>query len=403
MKERQTFRFYPSEPQKRTLGREFGCARHAYNFALRLRTDSFKAGRLVNYNASSAAWTKHRNEAAFAWLTESSSVPQQQALRHLQTSFANFFAKRSKYPRFRSRHGKQSAEYTTNGFKWDATNRNLTISKVGRLRVVWSREFTSTPSTVTITKDCAGRYFVSLCLDQPSKVALPKTGLQVGIDFGISRLATLSNGERIANPRHTARYAVKLARLQRILARRVKGSGRWQWQKFRVARHQAHIADSRKDCIDKLTTSLVRHFDVLAIEDLNVRGMIRNHSLAKHVACASFGQFRRMLEYKCQWYGKELRVADRFFPSSKRCSVCGHVHDKMPLGVRKFACMECGTQHDRDENAAKNILQFAGASSSTTAGQAGSNGRGERVRRAKASASARSARRNVNQPALQNV
>lgn len=375
----------------RQLAREFGCARFAYNFALRLRTDSFKDGAPVNYVASSAAWTKRRNEPEVAWLLESSSVPQQQALRHLQTAFSNFFAKRTAYPKFHSRHGKQSAEYTINGFKWDAVTRNLTISKVGRLHVKWSREFTSTPTTVTITKDCAGRYFVSLCLDEPAKVALPKTGLQVGIDLGISRLATLSSGERISNPRHTARHAVKLARLQRILARRVKGSGRWRRQKLKVARHQAHIADSRKDCLDKLTTGLVRRFDVLAIEDLNVRGMVRNHCLAKHIACASFGQFRRMLEYKCAWYGKELRVADRFFPSSKRCSTCGHVHETMPLDVRELACVECGTKHDRDENAAKNILAVG---QTVTA-------RGGRVSPVRASARAGSVRRSVNQPALQ--
>lgn len=396
MKERQTFRIYPTIPQQRKLAREFGCARHAYNFALRLRTNGFKDGKPVNYNSSSAAWTQHRNDPEFAWLFESSSIPQQQALRHLQTAFSNFFAKRTKYPRFRSKHGKQSAEYTINGFKWDAKNRNLNISKVGRLPVVWSREFTSAPTTVTITKDCAERYFVSLCLDETAKAQLPKTGLQVGIDLGILRLATLSNGEHVVNPRHTVRHAVKLARLQRVLARRVKGSGRWRRQKLRITRHQAHIADSRKDYLDKLTTDLVRRFDVLAIEDLNVCGMVRNYRLAKHVACAGFGQFRKMLTYKCAWYERELRVADRFFPSSKRCSTCGYVHETMRLDQREFECVECGTKHDRDENAAKNILQFAG-------GQPVSKARGEHVRPSRVLIREGSVRRNVNQPALRDV
>jgi putative transposase len=152
--------------------------------------------------------------------------------------------------------------------------------------------------------------------------------------------------------------------------------------------------------LNKLTTDLVRRFDVLAIEDLNVRGMVRNHCLAKHISCASFGMFRSMLTYKAAWYGRELRVADRFFPSSKRCSNCGHVHEKMPLDVREFTCEECGTVHDRDENAAKNILKFAGASSLSTAGQAGSNGRGASLRPKRASARSGSSRRSVNQPAL---
>jgi putative transposase len=248
----------------------------------------------------------------------------------------------------------------------------------------------SSPSTVTITKDCANRYSVSLCLDEPAKAALPKTGKQVGIDLGILRLATLSTGERIANPRHTVRHARKLTRLQRGLSRRVKGSNRWRRQKLRVAKHQAHIADTRRDYLNKLTTDLVRHFDVLAIEDLNVRGMVRNHCLAKRVSCASFGMFRSMLTYKAAWYGRELRVADRFFPSSKRCSNCGHIHESMSLDVREFDCVECGTHHDRDENAAKNIL---------TAGQAES-GRGGFVRPVRASARKGKIRRSVNQPAL---
>ena len=400
MKVRYTFRCYPTDRQQRHLAREFGNARHVYNFALRLRTDSFKAGKPVNYNSSSAALTKHRADPAFDFLLATSSVPQQQALRHLQTAFSNFFAKRSSYPVFRSKHGKQSAEYTVNGFKYDAVNRNLSISKVGRLHVKWSRGFTSKPTTVTITKDCAGRYFVSLCLDEPAKAALPKTGEQVGIDLGISRLATLSNGERIANPRHTARYAARLARLQRVLSRRVKGSGRWKSQKLKVARLHARIANTRKDTIDKITTDLVRRFDVLAVEDLSPRNMVKNRRLAKGLSDASFGQFRSMLTYKCAWYGRELRVADRFFPSSKRCNSCGHIHSRMPLDIREFDCENCGTHLDRDENAAINILKFAKA---TTGGQPGCKGRGETVRPVLASASNGKTRRSVNQPSSANV
>lgn len=402
MKLRQTFRFYPSERQQRQLAKEFGCVRHAYNFALRLRTDSFKDGNPVNYNASSAAWTKHRQADGFSFLRESSCIPQQQALRHLQTAFSNFFAKRSKYPRFRSKRGKQSAEYRVGGFKWDAVNRNLSISKVGRIHVVWSREFASQPKTVTIIKDCSGRYFVSLSLDEPEKIALPKTGKQVGIDLGISRLATLSDGTRIANPRHTAKHAVKLARLQRVLARRKKGSNRWRAQKLKVARHYAHIADSRKDTMDKLTTRLVREYDVLCVEDLNVRGMINLHTLAKAISCAGFGMFRTMLEYKADWYGKEIRVAERFFPSSKRCFDCGHIYEAMPLNVREFDCVKCGANQDRDENAAKNISRFARVIAPTTAGQA-DDGRGERISRGGALASPCNVRRSVNQPSSAHV
>ena len=336
---------------------------------------------------------KRRTDPKFAWLRETSSVPQQQALRHLQTAFSNFFAKRTAYPKFASKHGKQSAAYAATAFKWDAANRNLTISKVGRLHIKWSRGFTSEPTTCTITKGRDGRYFVSLCLDEPAKAALPKTGSMVGIDLGISRLATLSNGERIANPRYTARHAARLARLQRILSRRVKGSGRWNSQRLKVARLHTKIANCRKDTLDKLTTDLVRRFDVIAIEDLNVRGMVQNRKLAKHINCASFGQFRQMLDYKCAWYGRELRVADRFFPSSKRCNSCGHIHARLGLEVREFKCENCGEHLDRDENAAKNIL---------AAGQA-VTGHGERVSPKRGSPRRGNALRSVKQLGSANV
>lgn len=399
VKIRMTFRVYPSEPQKRILAQTFGCVRVVYNTALRLRTDSFNAGETINYNASSTALTALKKTPERAYLNNVSSVPLQQSLRHLQTAYSNFFAKRAKFPAFKSKHGRQSAEYTTSGFKWEPRNRNLTIARLGRLNVRWSRHFTSSPSTVTITKDRAGRYFVSLCLDETLK-RLPKTGEEVGIDLGISRLATLSDGTRVANQRHTVANQRRLKMLQKTLSRRKKGSGRWDSQRLKVARLHAHIADSRKDCLDKLTTDLVRRFDVLAIEDLNVRGMVKNHCLAKHISCASFGTFRRMLEYKAAWYGKEVRVADRFFPSSKRCSACGHVHSKMPLAVREFSCENCGTRHDRDENAAKNILRFAGGQPVLAKV---SKGRGETVNPIQASARKGRSLRSVNQPALSDV
>jgi putative transposase len=198
-------------------------------------------------------------------------------------------------------------------------------------------------------------------------------------------------------------YARKLGRLQRVLARRVKGSNRRALTKRKVARQHSRIASVRKDCLDKLTTDLVRRFDVIALEDLNVRGMVKNHCLAKHVSDASFGQFRRMIEYKAGWHGKEIRIADRFFPSSKRCSGCGFVHASMPLDVRAFTCVQCGAKHDRDENAAKNILNFAEVIPQATAGQAGSNGRGERVKPRAASAVKGNARRSVNRPSSMDV
>ena len=368
----------------------FGCARHAYNWALRLRTDSYRNNKTsVNYNQSSAAWTKHKVEPGFEWLHETSCVPQQQAIRNLQTAFKNFFTKKAKYPTFKSKRGKQSAEYTLSAFKWDADNKNLRISGLGRLDVHWSREFTSKPSTVTITKTPDGRYYVTLCLDEKVNT-LPKTGKSVGVDLGINRLATLSTGERISNPKHLGKNLIKLARAQRILSRRVKGSGRWNCQRVKVARLHTHIADSRKDYLDKFTIDLVRRFDTICLEDLNVRGMCQNHCLARAISDVGLGTFRAMVEYKTKWYGKEVKFVDRFYPSSKRCHSCGFVVEKLPLSVREWTCPECNEKHDRDDNAAQNIL---------AAGQAVS-ARGGRVKRVVASAAKRNARRTVNQPAL---
>jgi len=386
---RYKFRCYPAPPQARELARVFGSARHAYNWALRLRTDSYKGGKTVNYVGCSSEWTRHRNASEFSWLKRTSSVPQQQALRHLQTSFKNFFERRTGYPAFKRKHGKQSAEYTKSAFSWDPVNRNLRLSGVGRLDVHWSRRFASSPSTITITKDRAGRYFVTLCLDE-QVTPMPKTGESVGIDLGVSRLATLSTGERVANPQHLGRNLAKLGRMQRQLSRRHRGSGRWSRKRLAVARLHAHVADSRKDYLDKFTTSLVRRFDVLAIEDLNVRGMMANHCLARAIGDAGLSTFRRMVTYKCLRYGKELKTVDRFFPSSKRCHRCGHVVETLPLSTREWDCPECGAHHDRDENAAINILAAGHAVPA----------RGGTVRRVKASALKRKFRRTVNQPAL---
>jgi len=250
----------------------------------------------------------------------------------------------------------------------------------------WSREFQSKPTTVTIIKEPSGRYFVTLCLDEVVE-KLPKTGKTAGVDLGVSRLATLSNGERIANPKNLGGNLSKLVRLQRVLARRKKGSGRWQRQRIKVARLHEHIGNCRTDYLHKFTTDLVRRFDIIGIEDLNVRGMVANHYLARAISDAGMGMFRSMLTYKCERYGKIEKVVDRFFPSSKMCSACGHVVESLPLDVREWDCSKCGAHHDRDENAAKNIETAEGHS--VTA-------RGGEVRRLRASAPRRTLRRNVN-------
>lgn len=386
MKVRYKFRLYPTDAQKTELARVFGTCRYVYNWALRMRTDAyFKGGISINYDESSARLTALKKTPDHAWLNEVSCVPPQQALRHLQTAFVNFFEKRAKYPKFKRKDGEQSAEYTRSAFKWNG--RDLSLSGIERLKVRWSREFKSGPTTVTVTKDCAQRYFVTLCLDEKVEKLEP-IQKAVGIDLGITALATLSTGEKIKNPRHLEQIEKALARAQRDLARKTKGSKRRAVQKLRVARLHARVADARADHLNKVTTDLIRRFDVISIEDLNVRGMVKNHNLARALSDAAFGEFLSMLRYKCEWYGRELRTVDRFYPSSKRCFDCGHVLEELPLDVRQWTCPECGKEHDRDVNAAKNIL---------AAGQA-VTARGGKVRLKRGRPRKSSSLRSANQP-----
>lgn len=354
MKQRWTFRCYPTCEQEQTLVRTFGCARFVYNRFLAERTAAFRRGERMGYSQSSAALSKLKRDPDYLWLNEVSSVPTQQALRHLQAAFCNFFDKRTGYPSFRRKDGKQSAEYTRSAFKFEIGNQRLVLAKLGRIKVKWSRRVPVDPTTVTLIRKPSGRYFVSLVIDvQPAP--LPVTGESVGIDFGISRLATLSNGEHVANPKYSYRYQRQLKRQQQALARKTKGSNRYRRQKQRVARVHDKIANSRSDTAKKLAWSLVTRFDTIYVEDLNLRGMVKNHSLARSLSDAGIGQAIRTIETKAAMHGKSLVKIDRWFPSSKMCSACGCLRSSMPLSIRRWAC-DCGAAHDRDENAARNIL-----------------------------------------------
>ena len=351
------FRFYPTPEQEVILARTFGCARFAYNHMLRLRTDAwYQRQERVGYHETSAALTALKKTPEHAWLNEVSSVPVQQALRHLQTAFANFFAKRAKYPNFRRKDGEQSAEYTTSAFKWDGNS--LTLAKMKEpLAIRWSRAIPkgAKVTTCTVSKDTAGRFHVSMLCDD---VVSAKQGAasQVGIDLGLTRFAILSTGEKIAAPNGFRKNEKKLAKLQRRLAKKQIGSANRRKAKLKVARMHARTADSRRDFLHKLSTRLINENQVIAIESLSVKNMQKNRCLAKSISDASWSEFVRQLTYKAQWYGRTLVGIDRWYPSSKRCSDCGHTVSKMPLNVRSWTCQECGSIRDRDVNAARNVL-----------------------------------------------
>ncbi|MER6183073.1 RNA-guided endonuclease TnpB family protein [Streptomyces sp. NPDC001652] len=351
------YRFYPTDEQAAELSRTFGCVRLVYNKALEERTRAwYGEQRRVSYVQSSAALTGWKKTEELAFLAEVPAVPLQQALRHLQTAFGNFFAKRAKYPRYKSRKkSRASAEYTRSAFRW--RDGRLTLAKMSDpLDIRWSRPLPagSEPTTVTVSRDSAGRWFVSLLCDDHITPA-PATTSAVGIDAGITSLVTLSTGEKITNPRHERRDRARLARAQRELSRKKKGSANREKARKRVARVHARIADRRRDHLHKLTTRLVRENQTVVIEDLTVRNMVKNHSLARAISDAAWRDMRSMLEYKCAWYGRELVVVDRWFPSSKLCGACGAIAAAMPLNVREWTC-DCGAVHDRDVNAARNIL-----------------------------------------------
>ena len=351
------YRFYPTDEQAAELSRTFGCVRLVYNKALEERTRAwYTERRRVSYVQSSAALTEWKKTEELAFLAEVSSVPLQQALRHLQTGFGNFFAKRAQYPRFKSRKkSRASAEYTRSAFKW--RDGQLTLAKMAEpLGIRWSRPLPegAEPTTVTVSRDAAGRWFVSL-LCEDSLPSAPATSAAVVIDAGITSLVTLSTGEKVTNPRHERRDRARLAKAQRELSRKMKGSANREKARRAVARVHARIADRRRDFLHKLSTRLVRENQTVVIEDLTVRNLLKNGTLARVISDASWTQLRSMLEYKCAWYGRELVVIDRWFPSSKLCGNCGTVRARLPLNVREWTC-DCGAVHDRDVNAAGNIL-----------------------------------------------
>ncbi|WP_327240549.1 transposase [Streptomyces sp. NBC_01318] len=364
------YRFYPTDAQAAELSRTFGCVRKVYNLALAARTEAWTRQERVNYNQTSALLTAWKKTEELAFLNDVSSVPLQQTLRHLQTAFTNFFSKRAKYPRFKSRKkSRKSAEYTTSGFRFRAGR--LTLAKMAEpLDIVWSRPLPegAKPSTVTVSQDSAGRWFVSMLCDDLTVKPLPATDAAVGVDVGLNHLLTLSTGEKIANPKHERTDRARLAKAQRTLARKAKGDGANRRKaRLKVAKIHARIADRRRDGLHKLTTRLVRENQTIVIEDLTVRNMVKNRSLARAISDAAWAEFRSLLEYKAQWYGREVIAVDRFFPSSKLCSVCGTLQGKMPLHVRSWTCA-CGATHDRDVNAARNLLAAGRAVSACGAG-----------------------------------
>jgi putative transposase len=357
-------RAYPDTDQQAILSRTFGCIRVVWNRTLADRQRRYTLEQMsTSYRETDAALTAWKRNPELEWLGEVSSVPLQQTLRHQQTAFNAFFAKRSRYPRFKSRNARQSAHYTRSSFRIKPDG--LWLAKMDApLRISWSWPdvdmSTLDPTIVIVSREPDGRWFVSLAVEVADAEPLPKTGRTVGIDLGLKNFAVLSTGEHISHPKHMERREQRLKRYQRRLVRCQKGSKNRIKAKRKVARVHSKVRDARRDFLHKTSTRLVKKNDRIAIEDLAVSNMVKNRCLSKSISRTGWAEFRSMLTYKVERAGRELVVIDRFYPSSKTCSNCGHLLSTLSLSTRHWTCPDCGTRHDRDINAAKNINKAAG-------------------------------------------
>lgn len=353
------FRLYPNAEQRQVLARTFGCARYVYNWAKEARTKAYHGeGESPSFAALSRRMTKLKKQEETEWLSEASAVTLQQSLRNLDRAFTNFFEGRAGYPSFKRKHGRQTARYVGTAFdvrEDESGKAKLRLSKMpGLIRVNWPRDMEEVPSSCTVTKDPSGRYHVCFSVDKEID-PFPPRNKAGGIDLGITDVVTTSDGWKSGNPRPLKKAQKRLRREQQKLSRKEKGSKNWKRQKQRVAKAHAKVADTRRDFQQKLTTKLVREYDVLSVETLAVKNMMANHCLAGAIADVGWGEIIRQLEYKGAWYGTAVVKVNRWFPSSKRCSDCGHEVSEMPLFVREWTCGECGSVHDRDQNAAINL------------------------------------------------
>lgn len=358
------YRIYPTNEQKALLAKTFGCCRFVYNWALNLKITAYKERKETLGNVYLTNLMKSELKAEHEWLSEVNSQSLQSALRNLDTAYTNFFrnTKAVGFPRFKSRKNKQSF-LCPQHCRVDFEKGTITIPKAKDIPAVLHRKFKGMVKTVTVSMTPSGRYFASVLVDTAIR-EIPVTPIQgdtaLGIDLGIKSLAVCSDGRTFDNPKNLQKSLDRLKLLQKRLSRKQKDSANRNKACSRVARLQEHIVNSRKDNLHKITHALTHDSQVrtVCMENLNVKGMQRNHHLAQAVGDASFGTFLTLLEYKCRWYGVNLIKIDRFAPSSKTCGKCGYVYKGLKLSERSWTCPECGTHHDRDFNAACNIKEF---------------------------------------------
>lgn len=363
MEKAYKFRLYPNTEQKELLSKTFGCARFVYNYYLDRRIKAYQQNKTtMNYNACSADLTKLKQEKP--WLKEVDKFALQNALKDLDRAFQNFFREIKKgnknqgFPKFKPKHHyKQSyrTTFTNNNIK--VGKNRIKLPKLGWVDMIQHRDIQGRIVNCTITKTCSDEYYVSICCTDVVIDKYESTENSIGIDLGLKEFITTSDGEAIENPKYLLKLEKKLKREQRKLSKKQKGSKNIEKQRIRLNKVHKKIRNQRIDFLQKLSTRLIRENQIICLEDLNVKGMVKNHNLAKRISDVSWSEFVRMLEYKALWHDKIIQKIDRFYPSSQLCSVCGYKNEDIKdLSIRRWICPQCNTKHDRDVNAAKNIL-----------------------------------------------
>lgn len=349
------FRLYPNSTQQSALAKQFGAARFVYNYYRAIREGYYlDTGTGLTY-VDCANDLADILKVDYPWLKEADSQVLQQTLKDLDRAYVNFFEGRADYPNFRSKHDNQNIRYPQ---RFKLNGKRIYLPKVGWVKGVFHRDIEGTMKNCTVSKTKSGRYFVSVQCETEVDPPEPKP-TQIGVDLGLKTFVKLSNGDEWIKPKHLYSGERRLTIRQRRLSHKVKGSNSRKKARLSVAKLHERIANQRKDFQHKLSRTLVDTYGVIAFESLNVSGMVKNHSLAKSIADSAWSQFVGLCEYKAKWANGQVLRVDRFFPSSKLCSDCGHQHKNLTLNIRQWVCLACGTIHDRDENAAKNILKQA--------------------------------------------